>query len=147
MRFPFLQTTTLSNSNLNSLSLSLSVPCPPANIQGSVNCTSGSASLTWDAMPNAVLYTGTAVGSDGHILNCSSSTTDCQLSGMHCGTYYNFSLSATDGVCASSSSAPYRLNSGTWSLHMTKTIDSVTVKPFHSNYLQYYNEKYSIITE
>ncbi|XP_063075940.1 uncharacterized protein LOC134465972, partial [Engraulis encrasicolus] len=86
-------------------------PCPPANIQGSVDCASGSASLTWDATASAVQYNGTAVGDDGHVLSCQPSHPTCQLHNLHCGTYYNFTVSATDGVCASPHSSPHRLDS------------------------------------
>ncbi|KAL2097078.1 hypothetical protein ACEWY4_006285 [Coilia grayii] len=104
-----------SNSDCSSLPSPVVIvktaPCPPVNIQGSVNCSSGEASLTWDAVPNVVLYNGTAVSADGHVVSCNSSQAGCKLCGLHCGTYYNFSVSATDGTCASPPSAPHKLDS------------------------------------
>ena len=89
------------------------VPCPPANLSSQLDCSNGSALLSWSPSPNAVSYTGVALGPDGALPPCSSSTPSCLLSGLVCGRSYNLTVTASDGSCASLPSAPLRQDSGT----------------------------------
>ncbi|KAK1803500.1 hypothetical protein P4O66_020926, partial [Electrophorus voltai] len=82
-------------------------PCAPTNVHGSVQCTAGTAALGWDPSPNAVAYTGRAVGTDGHAVSCSSSSRGCQLVGLRCGQDYKVWVTATSKACASPESDIY----------------------------------------
>ncbi|XP_028832830.1 uncharacterized protein fndc7rs1 isoform X2 [Denticeps clupeoides] len=97
-----------SSSPGNSMNVT-TAPCTPVGVGGVVNCSSNTAVLSWLASPNAVQYFGMAVGSDGHQLSCNVTSTSCQLSGLHCGQNYSFSVSASDGSCVSPASTGYRL--------------------------------------
>ncbi|KAG7513796.1 fibronectin type III domain-containing protein 7 [Solea senegalensis] len=82
-------------------------PCPPSQLNASVNCSSNSVELTWSSSPNAVSYTGKAVSSDGHNVTCDAGTElSCHMDGLHCGKEYTFTVSASDGYCPSPDSNP-----------------------------------------
>ncbi|XP_034439595.1 uncharacterized protein LOC117760582 [Hippoglossus hippoglossus] len=82
-------------------------PCPPSQLNVSLNCGSDSTALTWDSSPNAVSYTGKAVSEDGHNVTCDAGAAlSCQLEGLHCGKKYTFTVSASDGDCHSPDSDP-----------------------------------------
>lgn len=82
-------------------------PCPPSQLNVSVNCAYNSAMLTWNSSPNAVSYTGKAVSTDGHTVMCEAGMNlGCQLTGLQCGKEYTFTVSASDGDCESSDSEP-----------------------------------------
>lgn len=95
------------------LFLSLSaVPCPPANVQSALNCSTNSASVSWNASVNAVSYRGTAVGRDGHTMTCNASAPWCQYNDLHCGQEYVFIITASDGTCDSQNSQEHRQETG-----------------------------------
>ncbi|KAL0966458.1 hypothetical protein UPYG_G00295530 [Umbra pygmaea] len=81
-------------------------PCPPTNLSSVINCSSGSTLLSWSPSPNAVSYSGKVVGPNGAVLSCNTSTTSCVLGTVVCGEEYNLTVSASDGTCVSSYSAP-----------------------------------------
>ncbi|XP_045905930.1 receptor-type tyrosine-protein phosphatase beta-like [Micropterus dolomieu] len=96
-------------SNESSISILQTVPCPPSQLNVSVNCANESAMLTWSRSPNAVSYFGKAVSIDrrsypreGHTVTCDAGTNlGCQLNGLLCGSLYAFTVSASDGTCQS----------------------------------------------
>ncbi|KAJ8376161.1 hypothetical protein SKAU_G00067410 [Synaphobranchus kaupii] len=83
------------------------VPCSPSNPDASIDCATNAASVSWDASPNAASYLGRAVGTDGHAVTCNGSAPGCQMSGLHCGQEYAFTVSATDGTCQSPGSTEF----------------------------------------
>ena len=86
---------------------SSTVPCPPAGLSAEVDCDTNSATLSWDASPNAVSYTATAVSTEGHEVSCDGvATTGCVLESLHCGQEYQFTVSASDGTCQTPQSQP-----------------------------------------
>lgn len=88
------------------------VPCPPTNVQSVVNCSTNSASVSWDASVNALSYRGTAVGRDGHTVMCQVSAPGCQFNDLHCGQEYVFIITASDGTCGSPNSQEHRHETG-----------------------------------
>ncbi|XP_043081301.1 serine-rich adhesin for platelets [Puntigrus tetrazona] len=84
------------------------VPCPPTNVQSTMNCTTNSATLSWTASPNSVSYRGRASGRDGHNVTCDTKNPGCQLNGLHCGQEYVFVVTASDGNCESPDSVENR---------------------------------------
>ncbi|KAK9519631.1 hypothetical protein VZT92_022346 [Zoarces viviparus] len=82
-------------------------PCPPSQLNVSVNCANSSAMLSWSSSPNAVSYTGKAVSASGHNVTCDAGMKlGCQMDGLHCGNEYTFTVSASDGDCQSPDSEP-----------------------------------------
>ncbi|XP_059196342.1 uncharacterized protein LOC131977156 [Centropristis striata] len=78
-----------------------SVPCTP-NI-GSVvlDCFTDSALLDWDYAEGALDYTATAWSSSGHVSNCTSNFTNCELKNLQCGQTYNVITVASNENCSS----------------------------------------------
>lgn len=92
---------------------SSAVPCPPSQLNISVNCVNNSAMLTWNSSPNAVSYTGKAVSADGHTVTCEAGMIlGCQLNGLQCGKEYTFTVSSSDGDCQSPESEPVMHTTG-----------------------------------
>lgn len=88
-------------------------PCPPSQLNVSMNCANNSATLTWSISPNALSYTGKATNSEGHTVVCDAGTNlGCQLHGLQCGKEYTFTVSSSAGDCQSSDSEPVVLKTG-----------------------------------
>ncbi|XP_060792637.1 fibronectin type III domain-containing protein 7-like [Neoarius graeffei] len=95
-------------SSLQSQSATLQTgPCAPFNIRSVIECITNALTLSWDSSPTSVSYTGKAVGSDGHMVWCNSTSAVCQFTGLNCGQDYAISLTASDGVCGSTESEIY----------------------------------------
>lgn len=105
---------TKSPQSLNRNACSLFAgPCPPSQLNVSVNCANDSAMLTWNSSPNAVSYTGKAVSRDGLALTCEAGANlGCQMNGLQCGKEYSFTVSASDGSCQTVDSEPVRKTTG-----------------------------------
>ncbi|XP_074491158.1 uncharacterized protein fndc7b [Sebastes fasciatus] len=89
-------------SNESSVETLRTEPCPPSGFTAWVICANNSAMLTWLNSPNAVSYTGKAVGADGQPVTCDAGMNlGCQLDGLSCGEEYTFTVSASDGDCQS----------------------------------------------
>ncbi|XP_066528384.1 fibronectin type III domain-containing protein 7-like [Hoplias malabaricus] len=95
-------------TSLRSQSVTLqTAPCAPTNIHSVIQCSTNAVTLSWDSSPNAVVYIGRGLGSDGHTVVCNSTTLGCQLTGLHCGQDYTFRVAASDGTCMSPDSDIY----------------------------------------
>lgn len=93
-------------------------PCSPSSSTGScavnltqvdIICQSNSADVMWTAAI-AGEYTAVAEDSDGNRLNCSSTTSSCQISNLPCGRQYTFSVTGT--ICHNQISNIVREHSG-----------------------------------
>ncbi len=108
-----------SSYHSSDLCPSSAAPCPPSQLNASVNCANNSAMLTWNSSPNAVSYTGKAVSADGHNVTCDAGMNlGCQLNGLHCGKEYTFTVSASDGDCQSPDSEPVIHTTGEREKHL-----------------------------
>uniref|UniRef100_A0AAZ3P4N4 Fibronectin type-III domain-containing protein n=1 Tax=Oncorhynchus tshawytscha TaxID=74940 RepID=A0AAZ3P4N4_ONCTS len=85
-------------------------PCPPTNVQASMDCNTLTASVSWEASDVAVGYTVVLGGQDGHSIDCLTTTTSCDMGGLNCGTVYHvyvralgvqFNSSVSSGVSLS----------------------------------------------
>lgn len=88
-------------------------PCQPLGIRGRLDCVTNSAWISWDAAAGADSYFVKAVGAEGSIGNCStSSNTTCEVEDLACGVLYNFSIVAKNSNCESQSSETITLETG-----------------------------------
>ncbi|XP_051984556.1 fibronectin type III domain-containing protein 7-like [Xyrauchen texanus] len=94
------------NSSIGTGSYVTTVPCKPNNLTLGVHCGNSSASLSWAASTGAVAYVGIAQSGNVTTVYCQSTNTSCTLQGLVCGTVYNFTVQASDGICNSSFSEP-----------------------------------------
>ncbi|XP_016396758.1 fibronectin-like [Sinocyclocheilus rhinocerous] len=86
------------------------VPCVPSHVQGSVNCTTGDLSVSWDPSVGAISYAAVAQTSGGYTSVCNSTGTACVFSDLLCGMNYSLAVSATDGTCNTAQSQPVVLS-------------------------------------
>lgn len=86
-------------------------PCAPSNVSSQLMCSAGIAQVSWAPSANAASYNVKATSS-GQILTCTSSTPNCTLSNLVCGQAYDVRVTATDGTCVSSYSAPFTQDQG-----------------------------------
>uniref|UniRef100_A0AAV2JWT6 Fibronectin type-III domain-containing protein n=1 Tax=Knipowitschia caucasica TaxID=637954 RepID=A0AAV2JWT6_KNICA len=73
-------------------------PCEPANIQTTVECTSGTLTTTWDAAAGAQSYKVRNLGNDKSY-NCSTSNNSCIIEDVLCGEHFTVWVSATNEAC------------------------------------------------
>ncbi|XP_041862145.1 fibronectin-like [Melanotaenia boesemani] len=80
-------------------------PCPPENVRESINCENGTISITWSAVPGAVLYTATLEEfSKGTSSCCTTSGTGCSIPNLPCGEMHILHVTAEGRTCNSSES-------------------------------------------
>ncbi|CAL8268058.1 unnamed protein product [Arctogadus glacialis] len=78
-------------------------PCDPENVQASLDCSSGVATVTWTAGPGSVpYYTVVASASGQPELSVQTNVTSCGLDQLRCGAEYTVVVLAGDGRCNSS---------------------------------------------
>lgn len=91
------------------------VPCVPAQVTAEMMCENNTGVVSWEEEEEedgVSSYLVQAHGPDGHRTTCNSTTTSCQIPGMHCGQLYNMTVTALDGRC-DNSRAFLNLQSGT----------------------------------
>uniref|UniRef100_A0A3B3IE65 Fibronectin type-III domain-containing protein n=2 Tax=Oryzias latipes TaxID=8090 RepID=A0A3B3IE65_ORYLA len=68
----------------------LTEPCPPTNVQASLECEKLIATVSWQQSHLSVGYVAYADNKNGHSTSCfSANTTSCNLSGLMCGNVYS----------------------------------------------------------
>ncbi|XP_041125693.1 uncharacterized protein LOC121326478 isoform X3 [Polyodon spathula] len=82
------------------------VPCVPDNLTVQMQCATNSALLSWDQSNRTLQYFVSAIASGGEKLSCNSQKPGCTIDRLTCGTKYNFTVTASNGVCNSSFSVP-----------------------------------------
>ena len=88
------------------------VPCAPVNVSASLVCPN-SAHVSWVASSSATAYNVTAVGHDGHIYYCHTTSTSCDIPNMPCGQNYNITVTPYADSCAGNPSSPLHFTGGT----------------------------------
>lgn len=89
-------------------------PCPPTDIQVSLQCLGNVGHVTWTAAPQADWYVATAKPSaqDGYEHDCSSNGTGCSLTDLHCGQTVVVTVVTMERGCTSEPSNPITFQSG-----------------------------------
>ncbi len=79
-----------------------SAPCPPLNIQSTMNCGSNTASVSWSGGNGALSFTMTMECSNGQTYSCSTNETGCDITNMACGQTCTVKVAAEGRSCNSS---------------------------------------------
>ena len=87
-------------------------PCPPNNVQTSVDCQTNTGTVTWEANFDAVGFMVQLAGQDGHSLSCYNVDTFCNIEDLHCGVTYYTSVIAIGETLNSSASNTVLLVAG-----------------------------------
>lgn len=92
----------------------LSGPCPPTNVQVSLQCLGNVGHVTWNAAAQADLYVATAIPSsvDEHNHTCTTNGTSCSLTDLPCGETAAVTVITIERGCMSEPSLPFTLHSG-----------------------------------
>ncbi|KAK6311083.1 hypothetical protein J4Q44_G00191380 [Coregonus suidteri] len=88
-----------------------SAPCMPTGVNGSQDCVTNNAWVSWAPALGVDRYMVTADGVGGYNSSCSThgSDTTCEVPDLACGVRYNFSVTASNGQCDSPPSATFDL--------------------------------------
>lgn len=87
-------------------------PCIPRHVQSFSHCENNLGSVSWATSDGADSYVAFAVGRDGHIHMCTTSTTNCTWDDLHCGEVYTIHVVANDYLCSSMPSNSTSLRMG-----------------------------------
>uniref|UniRef100_A0A3B4CMI2 Fibronectin type-III domain-containing protein n=1 Tax=Pygocentrus nattereri TaxID=42514 RepID=A0A3B4CMI2_PYGNA len=88
------------------------VPCATQNVSASWQCSNSSAVVVWAPTAGVSLYSVTALGRDGDVKQCNSTTSTCQLSQMHCGQIYNITVTPYTNNCSGVRSTAVSFSTG-----------------------------------
>lgn len=87
-------------------------PCPPSNVDVSLQCNGNVGIVHWTAAQIAEMYIATAMGYDGHSHTCNSTGTSCNFMDLHCEENYTVTVVTVERSCQSEPSTPVTLRSG-----------------------------------
>lgn len=89
-----------------------SVPCPPAEVEPVLDCSTNAARVEWKASSGADFYIVQALGVEEHETGCETESQSCVLAELMCGYTYNISVTAINSVCNVSTSGITQLRAG-----------------------------------
>ncbi|XP_056277189.1 fibronectin-like [Pseudoliparis swirei] len=87
-------------------------PCPPRNVVVNATCEDTSALVSWSPSPVAETYHVVAVGVDGHVYTCNSTSCNCSMSELLCDQQYTVGVTARHDNCSSKASQNVTFNTG-----------------------------------
>uniref|UniRef100_A0A8D3EA47 Fibronectin type-III domain-containing protein n=2 Tax=Scophthalmus maximus TaxID=52904 RepID=A0A8D3EA47_SCOMX len=87
-------------------------PCPPRNVMVNTSCGDHSALVSWTPSPVAETYNVVALGVDGHVHTCNTTSSNCSVSGLHCDQQYTVLVAASHENCSSKASQNATLHTG-----------------------------------
>lgn len=92
-------------------SLFLPAPCPPSQVQATLNCDENRALVSWLSSHFPGSYTASMVDQSKSLLNCSTMNSSCWVPSLKCGQVYVVSVTYYNGMCRSRPSLPIQMNS------------------------------------
>lgn len=92
--------------------LSLPAPCPPSQLQTTLDCDGNQALVSWLSSRFPGSYTATMVDQSGGLLSCSTVNSSCWVPSLKCTQVYDVSVTYHNGICQSRASASIKMNSG-----------------------------------
>ncbi|XP_069009631.1 fibronectin type III domain-containing protein 7-like [Embiotoca jacksoni] len=86
----------------------LAGPCPPTNVQVSLQCVGNVGHVSWTAALQADMYVASTVPTkkDKHFHNCSSVETNCSITDLHCSETHEVIVVTIERGCTSEPSTP-----------------------------------------
>ncbi|XP_059839610.1 fibronectin type III domain-containing protein 7-like [Hypanus sabinus] len=89
----------ICNSSDSAISSFQGVPCNPPYLEANVDCANNSMLLSWGDSNTAISYRADVSTNNEDVLYCNTTNTSCYIQQLSCGTKYNVSVYASDGVC------------------------------------------------
>lgn len=90
----------------------LLAPCPPSQVQTTLDCDGNRALVSWLSSRFPGSYTASIVDQSRGLLNCSTVNSSCWVPSLKCGQVYDVSVIYYNGLCRSRPSSPIQMNSG-----------------------------------
>lgn len=78
------------------------------------DCEADSAVVSWQPSSRATSYIAELTAASGHVINCATNHTNCELSSVQCGEEYNVTVTAVGGACNSTARLAGYLLTGTF---------------------------------
>ncbi|XP_078417921.1 fibronectin type III domain-containing protein 7-like [Cetorhinus maximus] len=79
-----------------------SAPCIPQNVNGTLDCATATASVSWDSSAGAAAYLATVNGSNGLTRLCNTRQANCEIKDLLCDQEYSVTVRALGETCESS---------------------------------------------
>lgn len=83
-----------------------SVPCAPADLKTTHECTSNVIVFSWEPTNNTNYYVATAVDNTGKVTECRTLDRMCYFTNVGCGRFYTYRVYAVSSECNSQISQP-----------------------------------------
>lgn len=103
----------VSNTHYSFLFFFHSAPCPLSSFHPLVDCSTGVVSVAWNNSMPGVVYTVSAVDTEGYIHNCSGTNSGCDINTLECGTEYNITITPSWDTCVGRESKAKMIKTGT----------------------------------
>lgn len=105
------------------------MPCAPVNVNTTLSCSNNDLMVSWKPASVPLNYSVTAVPLAGDVtsVTCHTDSSNCTLSGLHCGQTYNVSVKASSGNCTGAYSIPQTVQTGKiqdLSIHIFSNFDN-----------------------
>lgn len=88
-------------------------PCQVSGVRAVADCEADSAVVSWQPSSGATSYITKLTAASGHVINCATNRTNCELSSVQCGEEYNVTVTAVGGACNSTAQLAGYLLTGT----------------------------------
>ncbi|XP_040263065.1 fibronectin type III domain-containing protein 7-like isoform X2 [Bufo bufo] len=82
-----------------------SAPCAPLLVTYTTPCPTSMASIEWSASEGAIMYNVTAAEAGGSETYCNSTNTNCWVTDLNCGMFYDVKVEAVGQRCRSNASS------------------------------------------
>ncbi|XP_044157779.1 fibronectin type III domain-containing protein 7-like isoform X1 [Bufo gargarizans] len=82
-----------------------SAPCAPLLVTYTTPCPTSMASIEWSASEGAIMYNVTAAEAGGSETYCNSTNTNCWVTDLNCGVFYEVKVEAVGQRCRSNASS------------------------------------------
>lgn len=87
-------------------------PCPPTNVVVEASCVERSALVSWSPSPVAESYHVIAMGEDGHMNTCNTTSNNCSVLELRCEQQYTVFVKASHENCSSKASENVTITTG-----------------------------------
>lgn len=92
-------------------SLFLPAPCPPSQVEATLDCDENRVLVSWLSSSFPGSYTASMVDQSEGLLNCSTLNSSCWVPSLKCGQVYVVSVTYHNDMCHSRPSSPIQINS------------------------------------
>ncbi|KAM9324544.1 uncharacterized protein PAF06_000603 [Gastrophryne carolinensis] len=97
-------------------------PCVPQDIIAEIGCELNNATVSWSSTLGSENFTAQATSQNGQKHTCQTTSTSCEMLGLHCGLTYNVSVTAFNSQCQGASSPSVQLITAPCALEQVRAV-------------------------